>query len=160
MIIKTIPQEVSSFMAAVVYFFLPRGRTLILKKIPHHKTYPSLWGFPGGRIRGGETHEQTAIREVLEETGIQLDQQESLAFAMHSYKMCHQKEFAQPQDDKLYFTGYFFGIKISEIKAITIDPQEHSDYRIISIEKILRDRLTFPLIPDTRETLILMMKNL
>jgi len=30
------------------------------------------WGFPKGHIEKGETHEQTAIREVLEETGIHI----------------------------------------------------------------------------------------
>lgn len=31
------------------------------------------WGFPKGHIENGETKEETAIREVLEETGIKID---------------------------------------------------------------------------------------
>lgn len=29
-----------------------------------------LWSLPKGHVEGGETHEQTAVREVAEETGV------------------------------------------------------------------------------------------
>jgi 8-oxo-dGTP pyrophosphatase MutT (NUDIX family) len=37
----------------------------------------SFWGFPKGHIEDGETEEETCIREVLEETGIQITLKEN-----------------------------------------------------------------------------------
>lgn len=44
------------------------GRALIVKA--HYKSY---WTFPGGIIDKGETPKQAAIRETLEEVGLEID---------------------------------------------------------------------------------------
>ncbi|TFE02338.1 NUDIX hydrolase [Jeotgalibacillus salarius] len=44
------------------------GRILLQKRTDH-----SLWGIPGGIMEVGETFEETARREVLEETNLKLD---------------------------------------------------------------------------------------
>jgi 8-oxo-dGTP pyrophosphatase MutT (NUDIX family) len=36
------------------------------------RTSPALWGLPKGTPNAGETYEQTALREVNEETGLQV----------------------------------------------------------------------------------------
>ena len=43
-----------------------RLEVLLVRYGQHH------WGFPKGQMEAGETEEQTAIREVLEETGIEV----------------------------------------------------------------------------------------
>ncbi len=53
---------------AIVYRFINGGiRYLLIKN-----RRSSNWGFPKGHVERGETNEQTAIREVLEETGIHI----------------------------------------------------------------------------------------
>ena len=54
---------------AVVFRNTPEGREylLIQNKRSEH------WGFPKGHIEDGETEQQTAEREVLEETGLHID---------------------------------------------------------------------------------------
>ena len=53
---------------AVVYRFInDEIRYLLIKN-----RRSAHWGFPKGHVEKGETNEQTAIREVLEETGIHI----------------------------------------------------------------------------------------
>lgn len=56
------------------------GRVLIAKRAMP----PQLWSLPGGRVEMGETLEQAAAREVMEETGVVC---EIAGFAGHSEMM-------------------------------------------------------------------------
>ena len=42
-----------------------------------------MWGFPKGHVEEGETEEQTAIREVKEETNIDVEVDSSKRYVMH-----------------------------------------------------------------------------
>ena len=61
---------------AIVYRYINDGiRYLLIKN-----KRSSNWGFPKGHVERGETNEQTAIREVLEETGIHIEILPSFAY--------------------------------------------------------------------------------
>jgi 8-oxo-dGTP diphosphatase len=66
------------------------GRVLVAQR-PAGKAMAGLWEFPGGKIEPGETPEETVIRELEEELGI--DTKTSclapLTFASHSYDDFH-----------------------------------------------------------------------
>jgi 8-oxo-dGTP diphosphatase len=46
------------------------GRLLLIRR--GHEPGAGLWSLPGGRVEPGETGEQAVVREVLEETGLQV----------------------------------------------------------------------------------------
>jgi ADP-ribose pyrophosphatase YjhB (NUDIX family) len=48
-----------------------QGRLLLIKR--GHEPGAGLWSLPGGRIEAGETDAEALVREMLEETGLQVE---------------------------------------------------------------------------------------
>ena len=58
------------------------GRILLVEEIGPGDPAPA-WMLPGGVVEAGETVIEALQREVLEETGLKIEQQPTLAFAVH-----------------------------------------------------------------------------
>ncbi|MCB1476916.1 MAG: (deoxy)nucleoside triphosphate pyrophosphohydrolase [Rhodobiaceae bacterium] len=63
------------------------GRVLIAQR-PAGKPMAGLWEFPGGKVEPGERPEETVIRELAEELGIDVSEAclAPLTFASHLYE--------------------------------------------------------------------------
>ena len=46
---------------------------LLIRRPAHMRFAAGVWVFPGGRVDAGESHDEAAVREVREETGLRLD---------------------------------------------------------------------------------------
>lgn len=68
----------------------PDGRVLIARR-PEGKSMAGLWEFPGGKIEALERPEDTVIRELKEELGIDVTDAclAPLTFASHAYPDFH-----------------------------------------------------------------------
>lgn len=60
----------ASYDVALVLLVDPSGAILLQHRDEHAPVSPNQWSLPGGRIEPGETPEEAARRELLEETGL------------------------------------------------------------------------------------------
>lgn len=98
------------FYASIVFVVNKKDEVLILKR-SDLGSFPGVWALPGGKAEPGELPEETAIREVREETQIGLNF-DSLFFL---HKMVNdEKDF------------YFFWSKVGDPKPVIDD--EHQDW--------------------------------
>ena len=52
----------------------PRGRILLTRRAAHMRSFPRAWVMPGGGLDEGESLSDCLVREVKEETGVDVDQ--------------------------------------------------------------------------------------
>jgi len=75
----------------------PDGRMLITQRAPG-KTFPLQWEVTGGSALKGEDAKTGAVRELREETGIQVTPAELLPVAAFTIRDCHFRTFAVVKD--------------------------------------------------------------
>ena len=62
-----------------------RGNRILIAQRPFEKFLGGLWELPGGKREPGETLEEACEREVLEETGLNVEAGHLIAKVKHAY---------------------------------------------------------------------------
>lgn len=87
--------------AVTALLFNEEGKILAVSRRDNHNDF----GLPGGKLDEGETHEQAIIREVKEETGLELSDlkeyyvREDVGYISTTYLAKHTG-MIKPKDDK------------------------------------------------------------
>ena len=108
------------------------GRFLMLHR-QEEKSQGGKWGLPAGKVELGESHAEAVVREVQEESGINL-LPEKLAYLGLQY-------VRYPDYDFIY---HMYRAVLDHPPVVTLSVGEHQDYRWVTAA----EALSLPLIED------------
>lgn len=140
--LTTDKSDIGSFnhkITAVACFIEAEHKILLLKTDSANKLQNYVWGVPGGKLESGETPNEAAVRELHEETGIKL-KNDQLEFVIKLYVR------AKGLDYEFYIYKSTLGTAINET-TIVIDPKDHSSFVWLSP----KDALSLELIYGEKE---------
>jgi 8-oxo-dGTP diphosphatase len=123
MLTDTRPVDFNPKVEVVGCFCEFDGEFLLLKR-EENDPHDSKWALPGGKVDKGETLEQAILREVLEETGI------DILGRVKFFKTMYER---YPDGDYVY---HIFHAKLNDNQSVTLS-SEHSAYVSTSPKKAL-----------------------
>jgi mutator protein MutT len=91
------------------------------------ETDPSLWGIPAGKVEAGESDLEAIIREVQEETGIELKQ--------GTIEYLGELSIEYP---KITVVFPVFKVRLAQQPEIVLAPREHIDFGWIHPQEVLK----------------------
>jgi 8-oxo-dGTP pyrophosphatase MutT (NUDIX family) len=114
------------------------GEILLLHRRPE-KANGNKWGVPAGKVDKDETIQDTALREIFEETGVALRLED-----------LEHVESVFVRDGNFDLEWHAFRVRFSEKPEVKIEPKEHQNFTWISPGKAIKE---LDLIHDLQELL-------
>lgn len=111
-----VPSGFNSNLEVATCYIRYESELLFLKRLPH-KAQGGLWGIPGGKVDKESRPIETMIREIKEETSIDLYGQSIQPFGTAYVRY--------PEVDFIY---HMFGCALERLPEIILNPDEHIQY--------------------------------
>jgi len=105
------------------------NKVLFLKRTPNVDS-PNVWSLPGGHVENKESFFQAALREVHEETNLDI-QLEGITNTVHLSRK-----------DSEYFM-FFFVSHVEDTSNLKVDGKENNEYCWLSLTKIENNKIEF-----------------
>lgn len=97
---------------------------LVLKRPEDDEDMPGVWEFPSGNAETGENLQDALIREVWEETGVELDRK--------SLKIVSLQQYESEKSDYIKCSVQInFVANLKEMPSIILS-EEHTDYKWVA----------------------------
>jgi len=118
------PEILSKYIECFVYRLEgEKIKYLLLKRSKYKEPYPGIWQIVTGRMEKNEEAFKTAIREVKEETGIEI---------VKCFVHPRINEFYTPHNDKIYLIPVFAAETINQNVRLS---EEHVEYLWLECEE-------------------------
>ena len=106
----------------------PDGKYLVTKRSMDKEWAPGAWEIPGGGVRAGESSEEAVKREILEETGIDVNG------AKGGYEFTYKR--VNPEEKNNYFVDvYCFELDFDETDVVAQE-EETTGFAIVTLDEI------------------------
>lgn len=122
-------------VGAAILITDPQGRLLLLCRADN-----GCWGIPGGAMEPGETLEDAARRETLEETGLKVG-----AMSLFGVFSGPEVYYRYPNGDEVYNVAVVYTTQETS-GEIRLDPAEHTDWGYFEVSS-LPGKLSPPIQP-------------
>lgn len=130
LVYQELPEDFQPNVEVAACYISVGEHFLFLKHLPH-KANGNAWGVPGGKMEKGESPYQCVIREVREETGMDVSGQPAEYFG--------EVYVRAPRGDFVY---HIFALCLSEYPSeVIISSTEHEEYRWMTLKEALNLRL-------------------
>jgi dATP pyrophosphohydrolase len=111
-------------VSVLVLIYSDDGKVLLMERADA----PGFWQSVTGSQDAGETLEQTAIREVREETGLDASRFELTAWDIDTRYEIYERWRHRYAPGVTHNTEHVFGLRVPAPLAVTLSPREHLRY--------------------------------
>ena len=118
-------------VSVLVVIYTVDGQVLLMERADA----PGLWQSVTGSQDTGETLEQTAIREVREETGLDASRFELTPWNIENRYEIYERWRHRYAPGVTHNTEHVFGLRLSEQVPVVLEPREHLQYVWLPWEK-------------------------
>ncbi len=136
--------EIFSHKVEVAATYVNVNGKILLLELSHSKSEAGCWGVPAGKLEENEVPLIGAKRELLEETGIDVSENQFQSFG--------QLYMCKPDIDYIY---HVFSIRLAKLPIILLS-SEHLSYKWVS----LNEAENLPLMSGAQEALDFYYRNL
>ncbi len=101
------------------------GRILLLKRSDKEKVYPGYYTFPGGKVEGNDTIQDTLTKEVKEECGLDLKP---------GFILIKEKSIGRP--DGQTSKSLSFLCSVEDHEKVVIDKNDFTDFKWVNSKEL------------------------